>query len=135
MSAISLSYNLHVVFIFKFFRPTVLYIPSSLKTVGSLKLKCIDGNNKTNRTLNNVTRINGKWHTTNRYQMGVCSETSEIANIMISHKSQNRKTAVEGSCFSWKLETMQSFIATTQYMVTVKLKWHEAFEVSTFLFY
>lgn len=119
-------------FIFKFFHPTVLYIPSSLKTVGSLKLKCIDGNN---RTLNNVIRINGKWNTTNRYQMGICSETSEIANIMISHKSQNRKTAVEGSCFSWKLETTQSFIATTQNMVTVKLKWHEAFEVSNFLFF
>lgn len=66
----SLSYNLHVGFIFKFFPPAVLYIPISLKVVGSLKLEHSDENNNTSKTVNNVVRINGKQYTT-RYQMGV----------------------------------------------------------------
>lgn len=41
----------------------------------------------------NSTELDTRWES-------LCSETSEIANIMISHKSQKRKM-VEGSCFRY----------------------------------
>lgn len=41
----------------------MLYIPSCLKVVHSLKLKSSDGNSNTNKTLNIGVRINGKQYT------------------------------------------------------------------------
>lgn len=74
----------------------MLHIPNSLEGAGSLKLKSSDGNSNTDKNLNNGVRINDKQYTcVDTRWKSICSDTSEITNVMITHKSQKRKICVE----------------------------------------